>query len=87
MPDDATRWRCGVCGNLTRFDVLRSTRAREYVHVDLSGGQEVEDREIVSDVAESVSCRWCGSVDRVEVVPRPGAGRSDGAEGSVVPPP
>jgi len=73
LPDTSTRWRCGVCGNLTRFDVVRTTRSREYVHVDLSGEQAVEEREVLSDVAESVTCRWCGSVDRVELVPRPDA--------------
>jgi len=42
------------------------------VHVDLSGEQVVEQRELVSDVVEHVSCRWCSAVDAVEVVPRPG---------------
>ncbi len=72
QPDAATRWRCRHCGNLTRFDVTRTTRAQEYVHVDLSGEQVVEQRELVSDVVEHVSCRWCSAVDAVEVVPRPG---------------
>jgi hypothetical protein len=61
-----------VCGNLTRFDVLRSTRAQEYVHVDLAGRQVVETREVLSDTAEHVECRWCKAVDAVEVVARPG---------------
>jgi hypothetical protein len=61
-----------VCGNLTRFDVTRSTRAQEYVHVDLAGEQVVETRDVLSDTAEHVECRWCKAVDAVEVVPRPG---------------
>jgi hypothetical protein len=61
-----------VCGNLTRFDVIRSTRAQEYVHVDLAGRQVVETRDVLSDTAEHVECRWCKAVDAVEVVPRPG---------------
>jgi len=48
------------------------TRAWEYVHVDLSGEPSVEQRELLSDIVEQVSCRWCSSVDAVEVVPRPG---------------
>ena len=36
-PGPTTRWRCTLCGNLTRFDVTRSTKAVEYVHVDLAG--------------------------------------------------
>ena len=77
-PGPDSRWRCTLCGNLTRFDVVRSTRAREYVHVDLSGRPAVEEREVVSDVVDRVTCRWCGGVDTVEVVPRPGSGGSVG---------
>jgi hypothetical protein len=73
-PDAGSRWRCTLCGNLTRFDVTRSTRAREYVHVDLAGEPVVEEREVLAETVEHVSCRWCGAVDQVEVVPRPAAG-------------
>ncbi|MGW3805034.1 hypothetical protein ACWD63_31455, partial [Streptomyces clavifer] len=31
------RWRCTLCGNLTRFDVTRSSKVVEYVHLDLAG--------------------------------------------------
>ena len=72
LPGPDTRWRCTLCGNLTRFDVVRSTRAQEYVHVDLSGTPVVETREVLSDVVEHVECRWCRAVDAVEVVARPG---------------
>lgn len=72
-PDATTRWRCTLCGNLTRFDVVRSTRAKEYVHVDLAGEQAVEEREVVSDVVEQVTCRWCGAADKVGLEPRPEA--------------
>jgi hypothetical protein len=51
--------------------VTRTTRAREYVHVDLAGEQAVEERNVVDDVVEHVSCRWCSAVDAVEIVPRP----------------
>jgi len=44
MPTATTRWRCSRCGNLTRFDVTRSTRAREYVHLDLAGEPEWNGR-------------------------------------------
>ena len=73
LPGPDTRWRCRQCGNLTRFDVTRTTRSREYVHVDLSGEQVVEEREVEQDVVERVTCRWCSAVDAVEVVPRPAA--------------
>ena len=77
-PGPDTRWRCTLCGNLTRFDVTRSTRAREYVHVDLAGEPTVEERELLEDAVEHVTCRWCKAVDQVEVVPRPGAEASSG---------
>ncbi|MDQ1614640.1 MAG: hypothetical protein QOJ60_579, partial [Actinomycetota bacterium] len=38
VPPDVTpqtRWRCARCGNLTRFDVTRRSRVREFVHLDL----------------------------------------------------
>lgn len=73
LPDAVSRWRCSVCGNLTRFDVIRTTRTRDYVHVDLSGEPTVEEREVLDDEALTVTCRWCGSVDRVVLVPRPGS--------------
>ena len=73
LPGPDSRWRCRQCGNLTRFDVVRTTRAREYVHVDLSGEPLVEEREVVEDLVEHVTCRWCSAVDAVEEVPRPEA--------------
>ena len=73
QPGPDTRWRCALCGNLTRFDVVRTVRAEEYVHVDLSGRPVVEEREVLADDAERVTCRWCGGVDSVEVVARPDA--------------
>jgi hypothetical protein len=70
-PAPGTRWRCAACGNLTRFDVVRTRRLREYVHADLAGDPAVEESEVLSDVVEHVTCRWCGAVDQVELVPRP----------------
>lgn len=72
-----SRWRCGQCGNLTRFDVTRTTRVREFVHLDMAGEPRVEDREVLADRVEEVRCRWCGAVDAVEAVPRPAAPGED----------
>jgi len=71
MPTATTRWRCSRCGNLTRFDVTRSTRAREYVHLALAGEPVVEEREVLAETIESVRCRWCDAANSVELVPRP----------------
>ncbi|WP_432097632.1 hypothetical protein [Streptomyces sp. bgisy100] len=73
QPTAETRWRCTLCGNLTRFDVTRSTRAVEYVHLDLAGEPSVEERDVLSETIESVRCRWCNAVDQIELVDRPGA--------------
>ncbi len=81
-PDASTRWRCVGCGNLTRFDVSRRTLSRDFVHADLSGTQVVEDREVIEDVIEHVTCRWCGNLDSVELVPRPGSGSAETVSGS-----
>ena len=73
LPTPDTRWRCTLCGNLTRFDVTRASRVREYVHLDLAGAPTVEEREVLLDAIESVQCRWCHSA-AVELVARPDAG-------------
>ena len=70
-PGPTTRWRCTACGNLTRFDAVRVVRSRDYLHADLAGEQAVEEREILSEVVEHVTCRWCNAQDLVEIVPRP----------------
>lgn len=77
LPDDESRFRCGHCGNLTRFDVVRTTRVREFWHLDMSGAAVVEEREIMQDDVEQVACRWCSATDRVALVPRPAFGGPD----------
>jgi hypothetical protein len=53
LPTATTRWRCTLCGNLTRFDVTRSSRVVEYVHLDLAGEPAVEETEVLAEkVAE-----------------------------------
>jgi hypothetical protein len=56
---------------LTRFDVVRTTRTREYVHVELSGAPRVEEREVLAESVDRVTCRWCNGVDTVQLVARP----------------
>jgi hypothetical protein len=72
-PSALTRWRCTHCGNLTRFDVVRTVRTREFVHVDLSGEPAVEEREVLAEKLETVTCRWCHGSDTVALEQRPGA--------------
>ena len=70
LPNANTRWRCGGCGNLTRFDVTRSRRTTEFWHFDLAGDHKVEETETMNEDMESVTCRWCGRSDAIELVSR-----------------
>ena len=76
LPDAARRWRCGGCGNLTRFDVRRTRRTSEFWHVDLAGAHEVEETQLLAETVESVTCRWCGRSDTVELVSREDEGQT-----------
>jgi hypothetical protein len=71
-PDADTRWRCGHCGNLTRFDVVRSRTVAEYWHFTLAGDPEITEVEVTAEDVQRVACRWCGATDRIELVPRHG---------------
>lgn len=70
-PTATTRWRCAQCGNLTRFDVVRVSRVREFWHQALSGEPLVEESVTLAEEIESVGCRWCAGGGTVELVPRP----------------
>jgi ribosomal protein S27E len=70
IPDEQHRWRCAGCGNLTRFDVTRTRRTTEYWHLDLAGDHRVEETTVVGESVESVTCRWCGRADAIELVLR-----------------
>jgi hypothetical protein len=70
IPGPTERWRCGGCGNLTRFDVNRARRTTEYWHFDLAGEHAVENVEVRDETIEQVTCRWCGRSDIIEQVSR-----------------
>lgn len=63
---------------MTRFDVVREAKTREYWHLELAGDAAVEDIEVLSERVVSISCRWCGRDDTVAVVTRPGVGLGGG---------
>lgn len=68
------RFRCGACGNVTRFDVLATTRTRRFHHFDLGGAAAVEDEQVLEQRIEAVTCRWCGREDAVDVEAAPVGG-------------
>ena len=67
------RYRCDACGNVTRFDVVATTRTRRFHHFDLSGEGCIDEEEIITHDVEQVTCRWCGRSDAVKAEPRPAA--------------
>ncbi len=69
----ASRYRCAACGNLTRFDVTVSRRSRAFHHYSIGGRLEVESEEVLSEVVEEVSCRWCASSAAIESRPDVGS--------------
>ena len=71
----AIRYRCGACGNLTRFDVVESRRTRAFHHYSIGGELTVEEEEVLEDRIDQVMCRWCGAtgdaIERVTVAAGP----------------
>jgi hypothetical protein len=67
------RYRCTACGNVTRFDVVERSRVRRFHHFDLGGSAAIDEEEVLEYALESVTCRWCGRADTVDVEPRPQA--------------
>jgi hypothetical protein len=72
VPEGAqpARYRCAACGNLTRFDITVARRSRAFHHYTLGGELVVEDEQVLSELVEDVSCRWCGhgrAIERVGV--------------------
>jgi hypothetical protein len=64
-----TRYRCAACCNVTRFDVVSSSRTRAFHHYSIGGDLEIDEEEVLAAAVESVTCRWCGaSGDRVEEI-------------------
>ena len=68
-PTGVTRYRCGACGNVTRFDVVARRRTRAFHHFTVGGELTVEEEQVLDEQVEEVSCRWCGNGRAVEVLP------------------
>jgi len=77
-----TRYRCGACGNLTRFDVLATRRTRAFHHYTVGGELSVDDEELIEEQVEAVTCRWCGATgEQIEEVAVDGAAGSSSLAG------
>ena len=62
-----SRFRCTACGNVTRFDVTTTRTARAFHHYTVGGELTVEEEQVITEVIDAVSCRWCGNGNAVEV--------------------
>ena len=60
---EVTLYRCGACGNRTRFDVFETKSVRAFQHFTLGGDMTVEEEEVLERSVERVVCRWCGCAD------------------------
>jgi hypothetical protein len=65
---DDVRYRCAACGNLTRFDVVTTSKVKSFHHFTVGGEIEVEETEVLSYTVDSVTCRWCGHGRNIETV-------------------
>jgi hypothetical protein len=63
-----TRYRCVACGNLTRFNVVTSSRTKAFHHYSVGGELSVEDVEVLDESVDEVSCRWCGNGGSIEII-------------------
>jgi hypothetical protein len=73
LPGPDSRWRCTRCGNLTRFDVVRTSRVNEYWHISMAGEPSIDESQTLAEELEQVSCRWCGASSAegvIEIVSR-----------------
>ncbi len=50
--------------------MTRTRRTQEFWHFDLLGDHQVEEVEVLEEDVETVTCRWCGRSDAIEVVSR-----------------
>ncbi len=64
----AVRYRCASCGNLTRFDVVTTRKTTAFHHYSVGGDLSIEDVEVLDEIIEDVTCRWCGNGNGIEVL-------------------
>jgi hypothetical protein len=65
----STGYRCETCGNRTRFDVTVARRTRAFHHFTLGGELTIEDEQVLDEVVEEVTCRWCGKHGTIQAHP------------------
>lgn len=65
------RYRCGHCGNRTRFDVIETMTIRSVIHLELSGRLTVEEQTPIVMHTPFIKCRKCAESSRIEVAQAP----------------
>jgi hypothetical protein len=53
---------------VTRFDVTITRTARSFHHYTVGGDLTIEEEQVITEVLDNVSCRWCGNGNAVEIV-------------------
>ena len=64
-PTAPIRYRCDGYGNVTRFDVIATSRTCRFAHYDLAGDVTIEEETVLEETVESVTCHWCGRSDAI----------------------
>ena len=47
---------------------MSTRRTRAFEHFTLGGDRSIEEEEILFFAVESVTCRWCGRANAIEVI-------------------
>ena len=65
------------------YDVTVTRRTRAYHHYTVGGDLTIEDVEVLGEVVEGVTCRWCGPGVEIEELPASPAAGPSGPAGRV----
>jgi hypothetical protein len=79
------RYRCSACGNLTRFDVTTTRKARAFHHFTVGGELQIEDEQVLEEHVDEVTCRWCGTGTAVEHIDEAAVDAADDTPASNTP--
>lgn len=60
--------------------MVSTRRTRAFHHYSVGGDLSVDNEELLDEVIESVTCRWCSSPDGVVAEEAPVARTNEGAE-------
>lgn len=68
-----TRYRCLICGNMTRFETVVTRRVKETQNIAVNGTIGPSTVEVIAEHVDEVRCGWCGNHSSVEELGKTGA--------------